>query len=144
METYYDILQVKRDATAMQIKKSFLSLVSKYHPDIYKGSKEFAQKLTSSLTQAYTTLKDDALRQAYDEKVFGTKNKRFNKNLSNQKQIISSGDNSSQSEVKTLLRNTKMKRSKRLKKNFFKTKLFYFLLIFFSIEVVLLLFLVRE
>ena len=35
METYYDILQVKRDATAMQIKKSFLSLVSKYHPDIY-------------------------------------------------------------------------------------------------------------
>ena len=145
METYYDILQVKRDATSEQIKRSFLSLVSRYHPDIYRGDPEFAQKLTASLTEAYTTLKNDDLRHAYDEKVFGKKrifkNDIYTRRSTSVEKPIEA---SSQSEVKTILRNTKMKKSKRLKKNFFKTKLFYFLLIFFSIEVVILLFLVRE
>ncbi len=66
MKNFYEVLQVRSNATQMQIKKAYISLITKYHPDIYKGDKEYAQRYTSLLTEAYSVLKDEHRRREYD------------------------------------------------------------------------------
>jgi len=41
---YYDILEVKPDATSSQIKKAYYVLAMKYHPDKNLGNKEESEK----------------------------------------------------------------------------------------------------
>ncbi|PPJ59568.1 hypothetical protein CBER1_11689 [Cercospora berteroae] len=60
-EDYYKVLEVSQTATAHLIRKSYLRLALKFHPD-RKGSKEGFQLLN----QAYETLKDENRRQQYD------------------------------------------------------------------------------
>lgn len=59
---YYDILGVKRDATADDIKKSFRKLAAKYHPDAGGDEKKFKE-----VSEAYTTLSDPQKRKEYDQ-----------------------------------------------------------------------------
>lgn len=66
MKNFYEVLQVKSNATQMQIKKAYISLITKYHPDVYKGDKQYAQRYTSLLTEAYAVLKDENRRREYD------------------------------------------------------------------------------
>ena len=66
MKNFYEVLQVRSNATQMQIKKAYISLITKYHPDVYRGDKEYAQRYTALLTEAYAVLKDDARRREYD------------------------------------------------------------------------------
>lgn len=66
MKNFYEVLQVKPNATQMQIKKAYISLITKYHPDVYRGDKAFAQKYTSLLTEAYAVLKDESRRREYN------------------------------------------------------------------------------
>lgn len=160
METYYDILQVKPDATFVQIKKSFISLVSMYHPDIYHGDKDFAQKLTAQLTEAYTVLKNNDTRKAYDESlklpkpnvIFQSHSKKFMRNDAPKKkkekvfihprEKFVRKENLEQREVKKLFRNNKLKI--KSKKSILKNRLFYILLLVFGIEIVLLLLLIKN
>jgi curved DNA-binding protein len=62
---YYEILGVKRDAGADEIKKAYRKLAQKYHPDVTKdpgGEEKFKE-----VGEAYETLKDPERRAAYDQ-----------------------------------------------------------------------------
>ncbi len=68
MKNFYEVLQVRSNATQMQIKRAYIELITKYHPDVYRGDKEFAQKYTAIITEAYSVLKDESKRRDYDLK----------------------------------------------------------------------------
>ena len=62
---YYEILGVKRDASADEIKKSYRKLAQRYHPDVTKDPK--GEEKFKDVAEAYQTLKDPEKRKAYDE-----------------------------------------------------------------------------
>lgn len=61
---YYDILQIGREATLIQIKKAYKKLVLKYHPDVCRDE-ESSEKF-KEITKAYNILRDIELRSEYD------------------------------------------------------------------------------
>ncbi|OCF73795.1 chaperone DnaJ [Kwoniella mangroviensis CBS 8886] len=60
----YDVLGVKKDASASEIKKSYYQLAKKWHPDSSK--EEGAKEKFHEIQAAYDILSDDSKRQAYD------------------------------------------------------------------------------
>jgi len=60
----YGILGVDKGASEADIKKSFLKLARKYHPDV-NSSKEATMKF-SEINEAYETLIDQERRRIYD------------------------------------------------------------------------------
>ncbi|KAE8560508.1 J domain-containing protein [Paenibacillus polymyxa] len=65
MTNYYELLGVGRDASEAEIKQAYRKLAKKYHPDTNQGSEEATRKF-KLIHEAYNTLRDEALRQAYD------------------------------------------------------------------------------
>ena len=63
---YYEILGVKRDASADELKKAFRQLARKYHPDLNKGSKEAEEKF-KEINEAYQVLSDPQKKAQYDQ-----------------------------------------------------------------------------
>lgn len=63
-EDYYKILGVSRNSTTKQIKKAFIKLSKKYHPDIYDG--DDAESKFSEISEAYEVLTDEDKRRKYD------------------------------------------------------------------------------
>lgn len=61
---YYEILGVKRDASATEIKSAYRKLARKYHPDVNK-TKEAENKF-KDINEAYEVLGDKAKRDRYD------------------------------------------------------------------------------
>ena len=131
MENYYEILKIKQNATDKEIKSAFIALVSKYHPDIYAGDKDYAQQYTATLTEAYSILKDPEKRRDYDLLL----NVKTNKN---RPQRTRTGENYDQAISKKYFKNAERK---TIKSNFFaklfKSKLFYCLLFIFGIEILI-------
>ena len=62
---YYDTLEVKRDATQDEIKRSYRKLARKFHPDVSKEAN--AEERFKQLGEAYEVLKDPEKRAAYDQ-----------------------------------------------------------------------------
>jgi len=72
--SYYDILGVSRDATEVEIKKSYFQLARKYHPDLFSRTIDTDTKKKISgvfdfLTKSYRTLSDESARKEYNEKL---------------------------------------------------------------------------
>ena len=63
---YYEILNISQKATNKEIKNSYKSLVKKYHPDLYKGDKNFAENKIKEINEAYEVLSDTSKRKEYD------------------------------------------------------------------------------
>lgn len=63
MADYYDILGVKKDASADEIKKAFRKQAHKYHPD--KGGGD--EKKFKEANEAYQVLSDTEKRRKYDQ-----------------------------------------------------------------------------
>ena len=61
---YYEILGVKRDASASEIKSAYRKLARKYHPDVNKEAS--AQEKFKDINEAYEVLGDADKRKRYD------------------------------------------------------------------------------
>jgi curved DNA-binding protein len=61
---YYEILGVKRDASADDIRKAYRRLARKYHPDVSEDPR--GEEKFKDVSEAYKTLKDPEARAAYD------------------------------------------------------------------------------
>ena len=62
---YYEILGVPRDASSEQMRKAYLKLAHRYHPDKTGGDKAAEEKL-KRINEAYDTLKNEEKRKQYD------------------------------------------------------------------------------
>jgi DnaJ-class molecular chaperone len=62
----YKILNVKKDATAGEIKKAYRKLAIKWHPDKNINNKDEANKKFKSISKAYEILSDKEKREIYD------------------------------------------------------------------------------
>ena len=63
--SYYEILQVSKDATTAEIKKAYRKLAVQYHPDKNPGDKEAEEKF-KLINEAYAILSDEEKRRVYD------------------------------------------------------------------------------
>jgi molecular chaperone DnaJ len=63
---YYEILGVKKSASADEIRKAFRKLARKYHPDVNPGDKSAEEKF-KSLSEANDVLSDPKKRKIYDQ-----------------------------------------------------------------------------
>ena len=66
-KTHYQILEVPKDASTADIKKSYRRLARKYHPDTNQGSKK-AENHFKRISAAYEILKDKNKRRDYDQR----------------------------------------------------------------------------
>ena len=64
---YYDILEIKQDATEEDIKRSYKKLAVKWHPDKNPGKKEEAEAKFKEISEAYHVLSDPEKKDIYDK-----------------------------------------------------------------------------
>ena len=150
MKNFYEVLRVRTNASQEQIRKAFMELVSKYHPDVYKGDKIYAERYTAVINEAYSVLKDPERRRDYDirhninskptrsqlrrEDSFIRKEKQEEKRLSRK--------NYEQQMSMRYFKNTERKKPKRrnLLGRILTSKLFYCLLFVLGLEFLIVLF----
>ncbi|NCB48688.1 MAG: hypothetical protein EOM55_03615 [Clostridia bacterium] len=145
MENYYEILKIRNDASTDQIKRAYLSLITKFHPDIYKGDKSIAEEVSSSLTEAYCTLKDEEKRKEYDisRQVNSTNTiyQDYSVQDSSENEKNYYGRNYDQKVSRKYFKNTKRRSFiSNIFKRLFTSKLFYCLLFVFAVEALIIYF----
>jgi molecular chaperone DnaJ len=65
---YYEILGVKKEAEAADIKKAYRSLAMRFHPDrVEEKEKKAAEEKFKEISEAYGVLSDPQKRQTYDQ-----------------------------------------------------------------------------
>ncbi len=72
---YYKILELERNASESDIKKSYRRLSKQYHPDLNPNNKEAEEKF-KDIAEAYSILSDKEKKMNYDR--FGTADGRTN------------------------------------------------------------------
>src|SRR5574337_442277 len=70
---YYEILGVKKSASAEDIRKAFRKLARKYHPDVNPGDKSAEEKF-KAISEANDVLSDPKKRKIYDQLGFYSDN----------------------------------------------------------------------
>src|SRR5258708_4356538 len=65
-KNYYEILGVKKSASADDIRKAFRKLARKYHPDVNPGDK-VAEERFKAMSEANDVLSDPKKRKIYDQ-----------------------------------------------------------------------------
>ena len=67
--THYDVLGVSPSASPSEIKRAYLLLAKKHHPDVAGGNEDPA--VFALISHAYDVLKDPSSRRAYDGTISG-------------------------------------------------------------------------
>jgi molecular chaperone DnaJ len=70
---YYEILGLKKSASAEEIRKAFRKLARKYHPDVNPGDKTAEEKF-KAMSEANDVLSDPKKRKIYDQLGFYSDN----------------------------------------------------------------------
>jgi DnaJ family protein B protein 4 len=70
MQSFYEILGVKSDASETEIKKAYRTLSLKYHPD--RNPSDEARVLFPKINEAYEILSDPSKRKQHDMELNGT------------------------------------------------------------------------
>ena len=68
----YKILELSPAASQDEIKQAYKTAAKKYHPDIYKGDKKFAEEKMKQINEAYELLSktsNSLYQQEYDESI---------------------------------------------------------------------------
>ncbi|MFQ5741821.1 MAG: DnaJ domain-containing protein, partial [Acidobacteriota bacterium] len=63
---YYQVLGLKRGASADEVRKAYRRLARKYHPDVNPGDKSAEEKF-KHIQEAYDVLSDSKKRKMYDQ-----------------------------------------------------------------------------
>ncbi len=66
---YYQILEIRRNATAPEIKRAFRRLAKRYHPDKNPEQIAFAEQMFREVCRAYDTLSDKKQKLDYDRRL---------------------------------------------------------------------------
>lgn len=64
---YYAILGVLPSIDQAALQAVYRALLKKYHPDVFKGNKAEAERITRELNEAYSVLGNEHTRQKYDK-----------------------------------------------------------------------------
>lgn len=67
MDDYYNVLELNRNASLDEIRKSFRTLALRYHPDKNKNSE--SKEKFMKIVEAYETLSDVIGKRNYDESI---------------------------------------------------------------------------
>ncbi len=91
MNEYFSMLEIAPTSEKSIIKKAYLSLMKKYHPDTYDGDKDFASKKCADINVAYNYIlekldssivtAEDLAKNANHEKKDEIKKKEKSKNI---------------------------------------------------------------
>lgn len=65
--TYYDILNVPRDASQKEIKRAYTKMIREFHPD--RNPDPDATQISQKINKAYDILKNPILRTKYDQEL---------------------------------------------------------------------------
>ena len=68
---YYDVLQVRSEASSEEIHKAYRSLALQHHPD--RNSTPDAASIMSAINEAYSVLSEPARRRRYDRERSGAR-----------------------------------------------------------------------
>jgi curved DNA-binding protein CbpA len=63
--TYYDVLDLDRDATPEEIKEAYYKLAREHHPDVASDDPDVARRF-ALISESYRTLSDSQRRHQYD------------------------------------------------------------------------------
>ncbi|PPD21456.1 MAG: molecular chaperone DnaJ [Methylomonas sp.] len=66
-EDFYKLLEVDKNASEAEIKKSYRRMAMKYHPDRNSDNPDEAEKKFKQIKEAYEVLSDPKKRAAYDQ-----------------------------------------------------------------------------
>ncbi len=69
--TYYDILNLRPDASQQEIRDAYHRMLKEYHPDLHNHSsfgwvREEAEKMSRKISEAYEVLSDTTKRDRYN------------------------------------------------------------------------------
>ena len=94
---YYEILEVHPKASEEIIRKAYLTLAKKYHPDANKGNENWATQKMKDLNEAFEVLSNPDERRKYDRTYFDP-NKSANNNSTKHSESTNSSKTSQQTE----------------------------------------------
>lgn len=85
---YYEILEIKEDASVEVIKAAYKALVKKYHPDENRINSQDRERNINNINEAYEVLSDERKRKEYDETLLRQKNEQGSKESVNDKDSV--------------------------------------------------------